>query len=76
MRRLEQERRIPVLPVYVDSPMANEALKFYSARTSELDEDMRPTREEGLDVRDGALSDGCVAAAVEGADRQPQSRRS
>ena len=32
MRRLEQERRIPVLPVYVDSPMANEALKFYSAR--------------------------------------------
>jgi metallo-beta-lactamase family protein len=43
MRRLEQERRIPVLPVYVDSPMANEALKFYAARTSELDEDMRPT---------------------------------
>jgi metallo-beta-lactamase family protein len=43
MRRLEQERRIPVVPVYVDSPMANEALKFYSARTTELDEDMRPT---------------------------------
>ena len=42
MKRLEQERRIPVLPVYVDSPMANEALKFYSARISELDEDMRP----------------------------------
>lgn len=41
--RLEQARRIPVLPVYVDSPMANEALKFYSARISELDEEMRPT---------------------------------
>jgi metallo-beta-lactamase family protein len=41
--RLEDERRIPVLPVYVDSPMANEALKFYSARIAELDEDMRPT---------------------------------
>jgi metallo-beta-lactamase family protein len=41
--RLEDERRIPVLPVYVDSPMANEALKFYSARISELDEEMRPT---------------------------------
>jgi len=41
--RLEQEGRIPVVPVYVDSPMANEALKFYEARTSELDEDMRPT---------------------------------
>jgi len=43
MRRLEQERRIPVVPVYVDSPMANEALKFYSARIIEFDEDMRPT---------------------------------
>ena len=43
MRRHEQERRIPVVPVYVDSPMANEALKFYSARITELDEDMRPT---------------------------------
>jgi metallo-beta-lactamase family protein len=43
MRRLEQEHRIPVVPVYVDSPMANGALKFYSARITELDEDMRPT---------------------------------
>jgi metallo-beta-lactamase family protein len=42
MRRLEQERRIPILPVYVDSPMANEALKFYSARSAELDAEMRP----------------------------------
>jgi metallo-beta-lactamase family protein len=46
MRRLEHERRIPVLPVYVDSPMANEALKFYSARIAELDEDMRPTEQK------------------------------
>ena len=43
IRRLEQERRIPVLPVYVDSPMATEALRFYSARVSELDADMLPT---------------------------------
>lgn len=48
MRRLEQERRIPVLPVYVDSPMANEALKFYSARISELDENMRPTEKTNV----------------------------
>jgi len=46
MRRLEQERRIPILPVYVDSPMANDALKFYAARISELDEDMRPTEKK------------------------------
>lgn len=46
MRRLEQERRIPVVPVYVDSPMANEALKFYAARTAELDDEMRPTEQK------------------------------
>ena len=42
LRRLETERRIPVLPVYVDSPMATEALRFYTARVAELDPDMRP----------------------------------
>ena len=44
VRRLEQERRIPVQPVFVDSPMAAEALRFYSARVSELDPDMRPAQ--------------------------------
>ncbi len=43
VRRLEAEHRIPVLPVYVDSPMATEALKYYSARVAELDPDLRPT---------------------------------
>jgi len=47
VRRLEDERRIPVLPVYVDSPMAAEALRFYTARVSELDPDMRP-EEKGV----------------------------
>ena len=42
LRRLEQERRIPVTPVYVDSPMAAEALNYYIARVAELDADMRP----------------------------------
>ena len=46
VRRLEHEHRIPVQPVYVDSPMAAEALKFYSARVSELDPDMRPAQKE------------------------------
>jgi metallo-beta-lactamase family protein len=43
VRRLEAEHRIPVLPVYVDSPMATEALRYYSARVAELDPDLRPT---------------------------------
>jgi metallo-beta-lactamase family protein len=49
LRRLEQERRIPVLPVYVDSPMASEALKYYTARVAELDADMRPSQ-KGVSV--------------------------
>lgn len=44
VRRLELERRIPVLPVYVDSPMATEALRFYTARVAELDSDIRPAQ--------------------------------
>ena len=43
VRRFEEEHRIPVLPVYVDSPMAAEALKFYAARVSELDAEMQPS---------------------------------
>jgi metallo-beta-lactamase family protein len=46
IRRLEREQRIPVLPVYVDSPMATNALKYYSSRTSELDPDMRPAQKD------------------------------
>ena len=40
LRRLEHERRIPVLPVYIDSPMAAGALQFYSQHLNELDENM------------------------------------
>ena len=47
IRQLETESRIPALPVHVDSPMANGALRFYSARVSELDPDMRP-EEKGV----------------------------
>jgi metallo-beta-lactamase family protein len=46
IKRLEEERRIPVLPVFVDSPMAVEALRYYSSRFPELDPDMRPARRD------------------------------
>jgi metallo-beta-lactamase family protein len=42
LQRLEGQRRIPVLPVFIDSPMAVAALQFYSSRLLELDEDLRP----------------------------------
>jgi metallo-beta-lactamase family protein len=43
LKRLEEENRIPTLPVYVDSPMAIAALQFYSARLHELDPEIRET---------------------------------
>src|SRR5437660_7907271 len=39
IRELEDEKRIPVLPVCVDSPMAAAATKAYAARTEEQDQD-------------------------------------
>jgi metallo-beta-lactamase family protein len=42
IRRLEGEKRIPVLPVFVDSPMAVEALARYSERLRELDPELQP----------------------------------
>src|SRR5581483_3637412 len=42
LRRLEAENRIPMVPVYLDSPMAAKALGFYAGRTDELDAEMRP----------------------------------
>lgn len=35
--RLEDEKRIPVLPVYIDSPMAKVVLEIYQDRLHELD---------------------------------------
>jgi metallo-beta-lactamase family protein len=44
LKRLEDEKRIPVLPVYLDSPMALGALQFYSARLNELDPELSAGR--------------------------------
>jgi metallo-beta-lactamase family protein len=52
LKRLEEEKRIPALPVYLDSPMAIAALQFYSARLTELDADLAvsetPSQRSGL----------------------------
>ena len=39
IRELEDEKRIPILPVCLDSPMAEAATKAYAARTEEQDEE-------------------------------------
>ena len=41
LKRLEEAQQIPVVPVFVDSPMAVEALGYYGRRVAELDDDMR-----------------------------------
>jgi metallo-beta-lactamase family protein len=47
LKRLEEAGEIPVVPVFVDSPMAVDALAYYARRVTELDDDMR---EEGKPV--------------------------
>lgn len=42
IKRLEDEKRIPVLPVFLDSPMAIEARARYAERLNELDPELRP----------------------------------
>jgi metallo-beta-lactamase family protein len=42
--RLEDERRLPGMPIYVDSPMAIKGLGFYQSRTDELDQGMQAIR--------------------------------
>jgi metallo-beta-lactamase family protein len=43
---LEDEKRIPVLPVFLDSPMAMEALSRYTERMNELDPELEPERRD------------------------------
>lgn len=47
LKRLEDKQRIPVLPVFLDSPMAIDALSRYAARLHELDPDLRPEEHDG-----------------------------
>ncbi len=46
LKRLETAKRIPVVPVYIDSPMAAGALQFYSKRLDELDPELHAAARE------------------------------
>ena len=46
IKQLEDAGKVPPLPVYVDSPMALHALKFYERRAHELDDDIGRRRGE------------------------------
>jgi metallo-beta-lactamase family protein len=49
LQRLEDEKRIPVLPVYVDSPSATEVTKIYHRHAEDHDADMRSEIRDGQD---------------------------
>jgi metallo-beta-lactamase family protein len=51
VNRLEDEKRIPVLPVYVDSPMASAVLELYRNRVDELDTDIAASASNGHRAR-------------------------
>ncbi|PYR91594.1 MAG: MBL fold metallo-hydrolase [Acidobacteria bacterium] len=57
LKRLETQRRIPVLPVFLDSPMASAALSRYSARMHELDPELRPEVQDDTAPHDAAAHD-------------------
>jgi metallo-beta-lactamase family protein len=40
LKHLEDQGRIPALPVYLDSPMAAQAMQFYAQRADELDPEL------------------------------------
>ena len=46
VKKLEDAGKAPALPVYLDSPMALEALKFYQRHAGELDDDVAVRRGE------------------------------
>lgn len=51
LRELQEEKRIPTLPVFLDSPMAINAVPFYCRHTEDHDLDMLAlTREEGCPI--------------------------
>jgi metallo-beta-lactamase family protein len=56
--RLEQQKRIPVLSVFLDSPMALEALARYRERLDELDPNLHPEEHDEIAPHDQAAHDG------------------
>ena len=63
IQRLEEQRRIPELPVYVDSPMAAKVLEQYRTRLEELDPDVavRASRDGGRRAAERKLCSFCTA---------------
>ena len=69
--KLEDEGRLPKLPIYVDSPMAIKGIEYYDARTDELDQEIVVDAPQAAAIHAVELG-----AGVEGAGRERRSRPS
>lgn len=57
LQRLEEERRIPALPLYVDSPSATEVTRIYRRHVEDQDGEMRRRIQDGKDpLRPGRIT--------------------
>jgi metallo-beta-lactamase family protein len=65
--KLEDEKRLPEMPIYVDSPMAIKAIGFYQARAHELDKEIQAVRRKL--PRFNAVNSGRESAALVANDR-------
>ena len=63
LKRLEDERRIPQLPVFLDSPMAAAALARYTDRVRELDPELDPANHDATAPHDGPAHEPWEARA-------------
>jgi metallo-beta-lactamase family protein len=61
LKTLEDAKRIPVLPVYVDSPMASAALARYTERVHELDPELQPEQRDDKAPHDEAAREPWAA---------------
>ena len=65
IRLLEQRGKVDPVPVYLDSPMAVEALRFYARHDRELDPEVRERQRQRRSVQAGAVPCRLVAARIE-----------
>ncbi len=72
LRRLEARQQIPVLPVFLDSPMAIDALARYTQRVQELDPDMQPEARDDKAPHGPADRDNSHEARRRHAERERQ----
>jgi metallo-beta-lactamase family protein len=74
IQHLEQAGRIPILPAYVDSPMASAVLDAYRSRVDELDADIAAAPSDGHRAREHQRTCAFCTAKLKVVSSIPESR--